>query len=70
MTILRKPIKRELPERVAHRQMVVEFHPAFIRFREKHSRTTFDISWESVYWKAAEIQARKERSNRASVWSR
>ena len=65
MTILRKPIKRELPERIAHRQMVVEFHPAFIRFREKRSRTVWDISWESVYWKAAEIQARQKRAMHA-----
>ncbi|HEV2416407.1 MAG TPA: hypothetical protein VGX94_01250 [Terriglobia bacterium] len=47
MTILRRSIKRELPERIAHRQMVVELHPGFVRFREKHSRTAWDISWES-----------------------
>lgn len=56
MTILRKPIKRELPERIARRQMIVELHPSFIRFREKRSRTAWDISWESVYWNAAEIR--------------
>ena len=65
MTILRKPIKRELPERIAHRQMVIEIHPGFVRFREKHSRTASDISWESIYWKAAEIQARKHRAESA-----
>jgi hypothetical protein len=42
MTILRKPIKRELPERIAHRQMLVELHPGFVRFREKHTRTSWD----------------------------
>jgi hypothetical protein len=61
MTILRRPNKRELPERISHRQIVVELHPALVRFQEKHSRTALDISWESVYWKAAEIQARKQR---------
>ena len=60
MTTLRKPIKRELPEPVARRKMVVELHPGFIRFREKRSRTAWDISWESVYWRAAEIQARRD----------
>ena len=65
MTVLRKPIKRELPERIAHRQLVVELHPAFVRFREKRSRTVWDILWESVYWKAAEIQARKRTAERA-----
>lgn len=30
MTILKRTIKRELPEQVAHRQMVVEFHPGFV----------------------------------------
>jgi len=64
MTVLSRPIKRELPERIAHRQMVVELHPGFIRFREKRSRTAWDISWESVYWKAAEIEARKRRPDR------
>jgi hypothetical protein len=68
MTILRKPIMRELPERIAHRQMVVELHPSFIRFREKRSRTAWDISWESVYWKAAEIQARRRRAEHAQGW--
>ncbi|HTS10419.1 MAG TPA: hypothetical protein VMP68_32950 [Candidatus Eisenbacteria bacterium] len=68
MTVLRKPIKRELPERIAHRQMVVELHPGFIRFREKRSRTVWYISWESVYWKAAELQARKKRAECAQVW--
>lgn len=58
-----KPIKRELPEKIAHRQMVVEFHPGFIRFREKRSRTAWDISWESVYRKAAEIEARRRRAD-------
>ncbi len=66
MTILRKPITRELPERIARRQMVVELHPGFIRFREKRSRTAWHISWESVYWKAAEIQAQRQRGQRAS----
>jgi hypothetical protein len=73
MTILRKPIKRELPERIAHRQMIVELHPGFIRFHEKRSRTAWDISWESVYWKAAEIQARRDHAKRAlrsSLWCR
>lgn len=39
MTILKNPIKRQLPQRIAHRQMVVELHPGFVRLREKHSRT-------------------------------
>jgi hypothetical protein len=69
MTVLRKPIKRELPERIAHRQIVVELYPGFIRLREKRSRTAWDISWESVYWKAAEIEARKQRADRARAWS-
>lgn len=55
MTILRRPIKRELPQRVTHHQIVVELYSGFVRFREKHSRTAWDITWESIYWKAAEI---------------
>lgn len=69
MTILRNIIKRELPQRVAHRQMVVELHPGFVRFREKYSRTAWDITWESIYWKAAEIQARKQRAERTRNWN-
>lgn len=68
MTKLRKPVTRELPERIAHRQMVVELHPGFVRLREKRSRTVWDISWESIYWKAAEIQARKERAKQRVPW--
>ena len=70
MTILRKPLKRELPERIAHRQLVVELYPSFVRLREKRSRTVWDISWENIYWKAAEIQARKERAKRRVAWCR
>lgn len=69
MTILRKTIKRELLERIDHRQMVVELHPGFVRLREKHSRTAWDISWESIYWKAAEIQARRQKAERARSWN-
>jgi hypothetical protein len=68
MTILRKPTKRELPERIAHRQMVVELHSGFVRLREKHSRTAWDISWESIYWKAAEIQARRKHAEKHRGW--
>lgn len=68
MTKLRKRITRELPEQVAHRQMVVELHPGFVRLLEKRSRTVWDISWESIYWKAAEIQARNERAKRRVPW--
>lgn len=70
MTLLRKTIKRELPERIAHRQMVVELHPGFVRLREKHSRTAWEITWESIYWKAAEIQARRQRAERSRGRSR
>lgn len=70
MTILSRPIKRELPDRVAHRQMIVEFHPGFVRLREKHSRTAWDITWESIYWKAAEIQARKQRAEKICGWNK
>lgn len=69
MTILNTIIKRELPERVAHRQIVVELHPGFVRLREKHSRTAWNITWESIYWKAAEIQARKQRAERVRGWN-
>jgi len=60
MTILRKPIKRELPEQIARRQIVVELHPGFIRFPETWSRIAWDISRKSVSWKAAEIHARRK----------
>jgi len=33
MIVFRKSIKRELLLRIAHRQIVVELHPGFIRFR-------------------------------------
>ncbi|MGH9353745.1 MAG: hypothetical protein ACRD2G_16555 [Terriglobia bacterium] len=69
MTILRRSIKRELPQRVAHRQMVVELHSGFVPLREKHSPTVSDITWESIYRKAAEIQARKQRVERARAWN-
>ena len=51
MTVLRKPIKRELAERICHRVMVVEIHPAFVRFREKGARHALELSWEGAYWK-------------------
>lgn len=69
MTILTKRIKRELPQRVAHRQTMVELHSAFVRLQEKHSRTAWDITWESIYLKAAEIHARKRRAERVRRWN-
>jgi len=38
MTMLRTPIKRELPERIAHNQVVVDLHPGFVRLCENQSR--------------------------------
>ncbi len=35
MVVLPKPIKRELPEHIARRLMVVELHPGFIRFESR-----------------------------------
>ena len=61
MTILHKPNMRELPERIARRQMVIELHSEFIRFREE--RKDWDVSRESIIWKAAEIQARRGSPN-------
>jgi len=55
VTIFHEPIMRELPERIARRQMVIELHSDFISFREE--RKDWDVSRESMNWKAAEIQA-------------
>ncbi len=68
MTILRKPIKRELLERIARRQIVVELHPGFIRFREKRSRIAWDISLGRVYCRAAEIEATRKCAKRTAAW--
>lgn len=66
MTILRKPIKRELSERIARRQMAV----GPVRLREKHLRTAWDISWKGIYWKTAEVQARKRGADPCCGWRR
>jgi hypothetical protein len=66
--VLRKLIERELPERIAHRQMVVELHPGFIRFsREAIADSVGYFLGRFVYWKAAEIEARKQRAERAKT---
>lgn len=70
MTVLRKPIKRELAERIGRRVMIVELHPGLIRFREKGARHALELSWEGAYWKAAEIAARHRDAERARNWRR
>lgn len=70
MTVLRKPIKRELAERISRRIMIVELHPGLIRFREKGTRHALELSWEGAYWKAAEIEARHRDAERAKDWRR
>jgi hypothetical protein len=67
MTILTKPIKRELPLTFDRRSWIVELQPWGINFRAKRTRQTFPITWETIWAKAQHIAAelaRKERAER------
>lgn len=69
MTLLQKPIRRELVPMIDRRTWTVELHAWGVTLRQKHSRGEkgrFDITWESIFERAAQIKVAKERLEKLS----
>lgn len=65
MTLLTKPIKRELPITLDRREWIIELQPFGINFRAKRTRKAFPITWDSIFTKTMLIAAERERKERA-----
>ena len=64
MTILTKPVKRELPLPLDRRQWLIELAPFGINFRAKRSRRCYPITWDSIFNRCMAITAERERRER------
>lgn len=68
MTLLQKPIKRELPISFDRRNWTVEMHGAYLRLKPKRSRKEFyDVSWDSIIERAirAAVELRRREKSLA-----
>jgi len=68
MTVLSKPLRRELPGSYDRRQWSVTLHPWGIDFRAKRSRKSYSITWESVFHRTMELAAQHERCEKARAY--
>ena len=67
MTVLTKPVKRELPGTFDRRSWIVELMPWGINFRAKRSRRAFPITWDSVFVRCMMIAAEQDRKAKAEA---
>jgi hypothetical protein len=65
MTVLTKPIKRELPGTFDRREWIVELHGWGINFRAKRTRRSFPIKWDSIFNRCMAIAAEADKRERA-----
>ena len=65
MTLLKKPVRRQLPITFDRRQWTVELRPLGLEFRAKRERQTYFVTWESVLHRTMEIAAEAARRDRA-----
>lgn len=65
MTLLAKPVKRELPRPIDRAAWIVELDSVGATFRRKRSRLRYSISWESIWNKAMLQAAEQHRMERA-----
>jgi hypothetical protein len=65
MTLLTKPIKRELPQTFDRRSWIIELQPWGINFRAKRTRKSFPITWDSIFNRTMLIAAESERREKA-----
>jgi hypothetical protein len=64
MTLLTKPIRRELPQTFDRRNWLIELQPWGINFRAKRTRRTYPITWESIWCHSQKIAAELARAER------
>jgi hypothetical protein len=64
VTLLNKPIRRELPGTFDRRQWLIELQPWGINFRAKRTRRTYPITWAAIWDKSQKIAAEQLRLER------
>lgn len=64
MTMLHKPVRRELPVPIDRCCWIMEAHPQFVRFRMKRSRRAYDVPWSTVWTQAIYIAAEALKAER------
>jgi hypothetical protein len=64
MTILSKPIRRELPVNFDRSAWIAEMHGSYIRLRRKRTHRYFDIGWETVISYAIKFAVAAEQEER------
>lgn len=65
MTLLKTPVRRELPITFDRRQWSVEMRPLGLEFRAKRERQTHFITWDAVLHRTMEIAAESARREKA-----
>ena len=66
MTAIRStsPTRRETAVIVRGRPLVIEAHPAYCRLRRKGCREAYLIHWQTVWQRAAEMEAMLQQEER------
>lgn len=65
VTLLKTPVRRELPITFDRRQWSVEMRPLGLEFRAKRERQTHFIAWDTVLHRTMEIAAETARRDKA-----
>jgi hypothetical protein len=64
MTVLSKPLRRELPMTFDRRIWLVELQPWGVTFRAKRTRKVYPITWAAIWDKSQKIAAEQLRLER------
>jgi hypothetical protein len=67
MTILNKPIRRELPQTFDRRRWLIELQPWGINFRAKRTRRTYPITWDAIWDKSQKIAVELARAEKKAA---
>lgn len=69
MTLLGKPINRQLPRMIERREWIVSIDAVGISFREKRHQRKTVIGWDAVFNRAMDIAAEEIRRERRAARS-
>ena len=57
-------LARKTSVQIKGRDLIVELFPGYLKIRESRCRTSFPITWNSVYIQAARIAAERKRQEK------
>ncbi len=64
MTTLRRTIRRSLPRAIERCEWTVEMDAVGLVFRMKHGKRRYPLSWNTVWYRAMELEAERIRQER------